>query len=775
MPPSRRHHPPSGTQVNISEKELRARLDAEADRQVGCYRWVAAILTVIVVAGILVATWWFQLDLDWVALILTLGGIALGAVVWALLDRPASLEELNQQLLDWERRRWYEKHKLTLEQPDTKVEPPPVVRPVIAPPVEPAAPTPGASQREVELDYLNQRLEAWKRFIKPEEYTPLAGTGERRRRDGGAEIPQRFTFMRGIQELQRAARETLLAREREPLEFADVLEAIEQEKVRQVALLGDPGAGKTTTMRKIEYDHLTRALDDPEAPIPLFIPLEDWTHADQPLLAFMADHLGALGPYLDRLLAGKRAVLLLDALNQVPAAQRQTKGLLVKNLFADNPDLIALVSCRQADYQALDLDFDQIVIAPLDPGRILDFACRQLGSKEGERFFWQLAGGEKVRDVWHAWQRAGATFDLFWSAQEIPDEFQFRIPYTQHVIWHEHVRKPGSLIELASNPYMLVMLIAVYPEGGTLPANRGQLFDMFVNHLLVHEKIAMRDEVTREVTLSPEAEALLDALKRLSYKMQVNRTPAGDGADAVTVLPVEEVAPGILDEAQLHLARGAMILSGHDSIRFTHQLLQEYFVATYMREKIGWLWPEEEGRLATLLRAARRALRLPDGQLRADAIWPPARWWERTGWEEATVLLAGLYSDDCTPVLDWVAEAQPEVAAECVARSGAAIAEREATLERLRALWLPRLTDLRSEPDPRARAAVGRAVGLIDLDSRTGVGVRADGLPDIAWCEVPGGPCKIGGDGEAFRPLTAQEPDLPTFYISKYPVTHRQF
>ena len=38
------------------------------------------------------------------------------------------------------------------------------------------------------------------------------------------------------------------------------------------------------------------------------------------------------------------------------------------------------------------------------------------------------------------------------------------------------------------------------------------------------------------------------------------------------------------------------------------------------------------------------------------------------GWQ--LVLLAGLYNDDCTPVVDWLKDAQPEVAARCIAESG---------------------------------------------------------------------------------------------------------
>jgi hypothetical protein len=91
-----------------------------------------------------------------------------------------------------------------------------------------------------------------------------------------------------------------------------------------------------------------------------------------------------------------------------------------------------------------------------------------------------------------------------------------------------------------------------------------------------------------------------------------------------------------------------------------------------------------------------------------DELWPRARWWQRSGWEEAAVLLAGLYSDDCWPVIDWLKDAQPEVAARCLLESGAAppdaqgrLALPDAWREALRAAWLPRLTDIEREPRPR--------------------------------------------------------------------------
>jgi formylglycine-generating enzyme required for sulfatase activity len=165
--------------------------------------------------------------------------------------------------------------------------------------------------------------------------------------------------------------------------------------------------------------------------------------------------------------------------------------------------------------------------------------------------------------------------------------------------------------------------------------------------------------------------------------------------------------------------------------------------------------------------------------LKATDIWPADRWWERTNWEEAVILLAGLYGDDCTKVVEWTARANPEAAARCVTLSGAALAE--ATRDRLRSEWIARLTDLKRDPRPEARAAVGRALGLTGWDNRKGVGVVRVSLgsgssvllPDIEWVEIPGGEFKYGDTSEyAAKPRMLT---LPTFHISRYPVTCAQY
>ena len=581
-------------------------------------------------------------------------------------------------------------------------------------------------QRRLELDYLD-RLSV-EELVRAEKYTPLGGTFQKNPRRN--EIQPLFELI----PISKKLRE-----HQESRKFENAIKEIL--KVKRAVLLGEPGSGKTTTIWKLAADLVKTAVDDPRAPIPFLIRLGKWTTAEQPLLSFIQTELGELGGCLDQLLNEQRAAFLLDGLNELPVAQRDEKYPQVKRLIERHPKSLSIVSCREHDY-TIDLEFDKINILPLDPKRIQEFTVHYLGDKRGEDLFWRIAGGNDVRETWEVWQKAGAAFEMFWNAEDIPRENPNVFGATtvqQDQVWREKVRARGTMMEWAQNPFMLRMLTSVYDEqGDELPENRGELFSQFVETLLNREKIPESDQAE-----------LLDRLARVAFEMQVRRG-AGDEGNALTVLPLQDVK-AILTDRLLYLAAGASILNSGDQVRFTHQLLQEYFAAKYMDIEIS------------------------EGRLQATEIWKPDRWWERTNWEEAAILLAGLYNNDCSKIVNWIAEANPEVAAMCVDRSGAQMAEE--TRERLQKQWLPRLTDLRKEPDPKARAAIGRALGLINWDDRIGTGTKFNSqgiiLPDFDWVEIPGGEFQYGDDSDnAAKP---QKLTLPAFFISRYPVTYFQF
>jgi formylglycine-generating enzyme required for sulfatase activity len=77
------------------------------------------------------------------------------------------------------------------------------------------------------------------------------------------------------------------------------------------------------------------------------------------------------------------------------------------------------------------------------------------------------------------------------------------------------------------------------------------------------------------------------------------------------------------------------------------------------------------------------------------------------------------------------------------------------------------------------RALIGRRLALMG-DSRPGVGLRPDNLPDLEWCQVPGGEVKIdierkGGRMRFWGGHRAETFQVAPFFIAKYPITWSQY
>lgn len=548
--------------------------------------------------------------------------------------------------------------------------------------------------------------------------------------------------------------------------FDDTLRAFGE--IRSVVLLGAPGSGKSTTLRRLAADLAQKAKSDPTQPLPLFVTLGDWT-SETSLRDFIADHIPEIGWALDGLAKGNRLVLLLDGLNEVPTARRDTKAQDVRSQIQQLMEASAagttstesrpqatriFVSCRRDDYRdTLDLSLDTLTLEPLTPPRVRA-AVHQWTQDRGESptraeaFFWQLAGDQDLAEVLAAWRSAGRSEAAFWDvvypkyAQDLPDV----IDWSARWIWDRCLKDPRSLLRLAANPFMLNMLYQVWRASGELPRNRGDLFARFIDRLLAREHLVVKDATTGHWQRTSEADRLLEGLARLAWRMQGERlarsAEEADDFGVLTQLGRNEAEQALGTSQLLKQAEDATLLEIRGGVRFSHQLLQEYFTAIAMKQRI-----ENEG-------------------LAARELWPAERWWQRSGWEEAAVLLAGLHSDDCISVIRWLAQAQPEVAAQCLLESGAHVADRDSLLRALHDAWLPRLTDIGQEPAPEARAAVGRALARLGLDDREGVGLTPDGLPDIDWVEIPGG---------EFIYRNSERRTCETFRISRYPITHAQF
>lgn len=509
--------------------------------------------------------------------------------------------------------------------------------------------------------------------------------------------------------------------------FAALTDALA--RFERVAIIGDPGSGKTTTLRRLAYNLADKAALDGNAPLPVFVPLGGYTGGD--LDAYIARHFDGLrvDDYLP-----DRTVVLLDGLNETA----HENVAHVQAWLDAHATARVMLTCRKLDYVERKLPLQRVDVLPLDLKRIRQFmTAYKLTEQQCDTLFWELAGPE-LKDHWDNWQRQGHSFDDFWSSR------------------YYATGATSGLLGLAQNPFLLTMTIGIFTTGGEVPRNRGELFTRFVKGLFEQRGKPAAEKAQIDWVDEQDQH---HALAELAYQMQAERR----GTRVPYVWAQNIVAKSVPKhdpDDLLYLAASSGIIEKGDQVRFVHQLLQEFFAAHGLD--------------------ARMKLGIP-----ARRYWPRKNWWKPHDWEETALLLAGLYNEDCTPVLEWLQKANPELAGRCVTESGAAIPTE--TLERLRPHWvrrmvhgyplpgwLSRLLFPGMESTLEARAAVGR--GLAPLgDPRPGV-LAPNGIPEFAWCKVPAGPFRMGGDPDAWRAWKGREFKLDyLFWIAKYPVTYAQY
>lgn len=591
--------------------------------------------------------------------------------------------------------------------------------------------------RADETAYLETLLQQRQILFADQTYTTLAGEFQQDRQLMPDEcMPASFLF-----EAHLNGREELRECHSKPEKHDDLLMAFTRYK--RLALLGEPGTGKTFSLWRIAAEQARKALDNATTLLPVVIPLNRWTDERQPLHEFVLEQMGGLSYRYDELRRAGRLLPLLDALNEIPFEQRKVKLDQVKAFVNQTCFNHLLLTCRERDYTGkLEQDMDRLTIEPLDPPRIHQFLHNYFAYFEQQRpgefetdmadkLFWQLAGGEPVKQTWERWQQQGkgTHWQDFWEMKAIPEDWESEIR------WSDRDRKqqlddPRSLLKLAANPYLLFLITTLYARYRELPKSRIDLFGRFVKVLLEREEV----EKAKCREYIPKREEMLHELKQLAWQLQ-SRT--GDLKEARTVLQRIE-AVQTMPEPRLEFAAAASLLElTHNTVRFSHQLLQEFFTAQRFKEE------REAG-------------------LKACNIWPADSWWEPKGWEEAA-RLAAEYEADPVPFLQWLAAGNPKLAYE--------IADEQKLLNQelfiaFRDQWRQVITDIERYPDPRERHAISTLLAKFGWDNRPSIGLNVAGLPDIDWVEIPAGEF-IYQDGERLS--------LPTYKMSRYPVTNTQF
>ncbi|WP_329176489.1 SUMF1/EgtB/PvdO family nonheme iron enzyme [Streptomyces sp. NBC_01477] len=503
----------------------------------------------------------------------------------------------------------------------------------------------------------------------------------------------------------------------------DVIGYTRRTRIRRMIVTGAPGIGKSVLLDLLALAQC-RAYQVDRSTVPVLAVIGGRGGPESAFAGIeqiLRDRAGFLdGSALDDVL--HRCVFYLDDFDELtPEHQR-----MVLDFMRAHPNASITLSTRST--RGLDWSVPNCVeveLLPLDPPEVLRQLECELGTEDAEELFWQLAGHdyEVVRD---SWSLAGGDREQLWSlSARVPR----RVPGEVAALRLRLLRDPPAALQLARIPFLLRAMVTIRRTGEYLDLSRPDVLDHLVTSLWSrpHAEAGYHDLTLDRLFagLGPLAEHLIRVRQDRQDLASATALLTGAGEPSAARLIEAAVMAGLVDQDS-------------SGITFRHRVIRDYFAAAAL------------------------AARIPDGIAVADYI-DPAAWWTESPWRAALGFVPQFHGTP-GPVVGWLGEAQPELAAMCVQRGESSDDTARRTL---RGVIRARLAGTPVRP-PAELAALGRALAMVG-DDRPGVGVghtTAAAVPVIEWVLVPQQRVPVSGSAAVA---------VPAFFMSRYPVTNAQY
>jgi hypothetical protein len=321
-------------------------------------------------------------------------------------------------------------------------------------------------------------------------------------------------------------------------------------EISRIVLLGKPGAGKTTFLRRVLLQCLDGELAEKRFPILVSLhaaanstkSVSDLLEAELSL-AEMSDPR----PFLQHLLQKGKCLLLFDGLDEVPEAKRSDIISEIAQFAETYRRNRYIVSCRTAVYSYFFERFTEVEMADFSP--------------------------ENVREFIFSW---------FTGDQQIALE-----------CWKELCAQP-NIMELASVPLLLTMICLAYDETRTLSNNRAEVYKEAIDALLKkwdNSRNRIRDEPYRQLTFRRK-EDLFNIVAASTFekdqffmKEDELKTMIAEYLERLQLL--ETLDEHVIDAASRVLSaiegnHGIFLQCATRVWSFAHLTFQEYFTANYI-------------------------------------------------------------------------------------------------------------------------------------------------------------------------------------------------
>lgn len=520
-------------------------------------------------------------------------------------------------------------------------------------------------------------------------------------------------------------------------------------------LLGPPGGGKSTLLRRLDLDLARQALAAPDRsriPIPVHVSLGRYRRvgasSSTAALEWLEQEWTALNPdggAFDALLRSGRLVLLLDALDEMPHADdaryREAVGdwrEFVALLARIGGGSRAIISCREGEYtvslSTSDVHVSAVRIERLDDDQVRDFIAAYGGA---------LPGPDAPSEA--SW------LDLC------------RSPYYLRLAMAQQRRPAADGRRAALFTSFVRRALAREVEVGNPLFDAGSLLDAHDHANVVRRRWHGSFGLPRRGPLFP-------ALERLAFDLQQQAGAAGVPAQRDHDTAID----GIGQDESRRIVRAGVALQVLDAdaerFFFSHRLLQAYFAARH----VAGLSPAAQSALLDALRKPWRADEVVPPLAQAlDMLAPddPLAPWPSPPLADALPMALTLLAEPL-PALERLADVDLALAGRCAVELGPGLPSEWRV--RLQQRLLERSVD--AGADVRARIAAGRALGELG-DPRLRAGRGPDGeyrLPEMV--ELAAGDHVVGLDhGGRSDEAPAHRVALAAFRIGRRPVSNAEF
>lgn len=320
-----------------------------------------------------------------------------------------------------------------------------------------------------------------------------------------------------------------------------------------VVLLGDAGAGKTTSLKRFALELLRPETQRSGHQLPVLVVLRD-LRRDATLITMLLETFGVKLKYDRRLsstekhnaaiqalvhvLSNASATILVDGLDELSRGVREKVVSDLRSLLARSRKFRIVLTCRTADF-SYSLDRAEVyVLEPLSDAQIKEFVNRWLGPESGAELLAQIR----------------------------------QTPYG------------GSEVL----PLTLAHLCAIYQRTGSVPEKPRTVYRKIVR-LLLEEWDEQRSLKRASEYANFEVDRKEDFLRAIAYQLTLNRRSVvfdhwslesayGEICEHFG-LP-KSAARTVVREVESHT--GLIVQASYDSYEFAHKSLQEYLTAEYI-------------------------------------------------------------------------------------------------------------------------------------------------------------------------------------------------